>query len=518
MPNRLRILVVDDEAAQREIVAEILTDEGYDVEIAATGAAALERVSGEAPDLLVTDLRMNGMDGIELLREARRLEPNLPVILMTAYGTVSSAVEAMKTGAYDYLQKPFDKDELIQRVRRVAERATLLRENQRLREELGAQAPKLIGTSAKMRELRRRLDRLAPIPGDVLITGESGTGKELVARALHYGGSRAGGPFIPVNCAAIPEGLAESELFGHEKGAFTHAVSARAGRFEQADGGTLFLDEISSMPLVLQGKLLRVLQDRLVERVGSDRARRLDLRIVAATNRDLPTLIRDGQFREDLYHRLNVHELTIPPLRDRGEDITLLCAHFRDRAAARLDLPAPDLAPDLLAFLATYSFPGNVRELEHMMEKMVVMAEGEPLGVADLPPSVLVAHRRATSFTRDATGFTRDPAADARRLAPDLPRAPRSVGESAPASSGVRRDGGRFDPADFDPDDASTDPAGPESLLEAGPISFADVEERLLREAIRRAGGNLSLAAKHLGMSYKTFRYRVRKFGLDFEP
>jgi transcriptional regulator with GAF, ATPase, and Fis domain len=273
---------------------------------------------------------------------------------------------------------------------------------------------------------------------------------------------------VPVNCAAIPEGIAESELLGHEKGAFTHATSARAGKFEQADGGTLFLDEISSMPMALQAKLLRVLQDRVVERVGASKPKRVDVRVVAASNRDVREMLRQGAFREDLYHRLNVHELHVPPLRERGADIRLLAELFRDRAAERFAVPAPAFGEDLLQFLASYPFPGNVRELEHLVDKMVVLSDGEPLGVSDLPPSVRAAWRQAS-----------DAATAAAVPEPTLGTSQR-----------------------------------PEDLLLGGPIQFFDVEKRLLAEAIRRAGGNLSEAARQLGLSYKTLRYRASKFGL----
>ncbi|MBU1702339.1 MAG: sigma-54 dependent transcriptional regulator [Candidatus Eisenbacteria bacterium] len=464
----LNILIVDDETAQRQILGEILQDEGYTVSSAGSGGDALKIMQDRKPiDLLITDLRMPGMDGVELLRQALILKPDLIVILMTAFGTVSSAVEAMKSGAFDYLQKPFNKDELVQRVRRVAERVGLLRENKRLREKLGAQAaPKIYGRSPSIQECLRRLEKLTKLQGDVLITGESGTGKELVARALHYNGLRADGPFVPVNCAAIPEGIAESELFGHERGSFTHATADRIGRFEQADGGTLFLDEISAMPLNLQAKLLRVVEDRSVERIGGHTLRPIDVRLIAATNRDLPQMVKEGSFREDLYYRLNVHELLLPPLRDRKDDIPILAELFRNRAAARSGVPAPDLSESLLQYLKGYPFPGNVRELEHMMEKMVALSDGEPLGLEDLPPSV-------------------------RKHQPPAP-----LESNRPAGSL---------------------PLEPGRLLDQGPISLTDLEEQLLREAIHRSNGNLSEAARRLGISYKTMRYRAQKFGLGDE-
>jgi len=465
MPSpKLRILVVDDEAAQRAILSEILSDEGHEVVTAASGNEALQGLATQPCDLLITDLRMPDGDGLSLLREARRTLPEVEMLLMTAYATVATAIEAMKSGASDYLQKPFRKDELVQRVRRLAETLALRRENRRLREVLDTAAPRITGESAAMQKLRKHVERLASVTGDVLVTGESGTGKELVARALHFLGPRAAGPFVSVKCAAIPEGLAESELLGHEKGAFTHAVAPRAGKFEQADGGTICLDEISSMPMALQAKLLRVLQERVVERVGSGKPRHVDVRVVASANRDLQEMVAAGLFREDLYYRLNVHEVHVPPLRERAGDIQVLAAVFRDRAAARFEVPAPELGDDLLHFLDGYAFPGNVRELEHLIDKMVVLSDGEALHVEDLPPSVQRAARTPTA----------SPSAN---------------------HSGMQ----------------------PESLLDAGPIAFYDIEARLLASAIQRANGNLSEAARLLGLSYKTMRYRALKYGLTRE-
>ncbi len=485
----LRIYLVDDEASQREILADILESAGYCAQAFATGPELLAAMKENPAQLVLTDLKMPVMDGLEVLAAVKQDHEGCAVLLMTAYGTVSSAIEAMKLGAFDYLQKPFDKDELLQRVHRVAERCALIGENQRLRRELGSQRrSEILGESSVARELRRRVDKIAKLPGDVLVSGESGTGKELVARALHFGSARAGGPFVALNCAAIPEGLAESELFGHMKGAFTHASSSRAGRFEQADGGTLFLDEVSAMPLPLQAKLLRVLQERVVERVGSDRPRKLDVRVVAATNLDLVESARAGTFREDLYHRLNVHEVWIPPLRERGEDVVLLAETFTRRAAERFGLPPVDLEPGLLDFFRSYPFPGNVRELEHMMEKMVALSDGDPLGPSDLPPSVrrrVPSARHADRSTVSLTGGTSDGTTDASAAGP---------------SQTMSEDGFGQDP---------------ESLLSSGPVSLFDIEERLLKEAIRRSGGNLSEAARLLSISYKTMRYRARKFGLD---
>ncbi len=462
----LDILVVDDEDRQRGILGEILRDEGHRVEEHPSGEAALVRIRRSAPDLLLTDLRMGGMDGHELLRAARAEHPDLLVILMTAYATIGSAVEAMKDGAFDYLQKPFARDELIQRVRRVAERCALERENRALKRRLAGAGGELLGDSEAMVALRHRLDRVAAVGTDVLLIGESGTGKELAARRIHFAGPAAAGPFVPVNCAAITESLAESELFGHVKGAFTSADAPRVGRFEQADGGTLFLDEVGAMSAALQAKLLRVLEDRRVERVGSGEARRVDIRVIAATNRDLRKSAQEGGFREDLYHRLNVVEVELPPLRERPGDAIGLAMTFRDRAADRMGVDPPEIGEDLASFLGTYRFPGNVRELENLIERLVVLSEGERLGVEGLPPS-LGAEGAAPS------GEPRDPVGD------------------RPAGA-----------------------VGPEDLLADGPVSLPDLERRLLAEAIRLSDGNHSEAAKRLGLTYKTMQYRARKFGL----
>jgi DNA-binding NtrC family response regulator len=461
----LRIIVADDESAQREILQDILSDEGHEVRAFAAAGEALAALEAEPADLLLTDLRMPGMDGIELLRRARAADPELLIVLMTAFATVDSAVQAMKDGAFDYLQKPFTRDQLVQRVARAAERNALRRENAALRRRLEDEAEgQILGESDAVRKLRGTLRKVAAGRADVLITGESGTGKELAARAVHFLGPAVAGPFVPVNCAAIPESLAESELFGHEKGSFTGASDARAGCFERADGGTLFLDEVSSMPPALQSKLLRVLQDRVVQRVGGARPRKVSVRVIAATNRDLRAMAADGRFREDLYHRLNVLEVHLSPLRERAGDVRLLAEWFRDRAAERCGVDPPEIRGELMRFLESYPFSGNVRELEHLIEKMVVLSEGEALGLGDLPPSV------------------------ARQLPPQA-----MVPPAARAWNGS---------------------AAPEDLLGEEPISLPEVEERLLREAIRRAGGNLSEAARSLGISYKTMQYRARKFGL----
>ncbi|MDY0033485.1 MAG: sigma-54 dependent transcriptional regulator, partial [FCB group bacterium] len=341
--NTLRILIAEDDAVQREIIHDILRDAGYTVDAFGSPREAVSALQKTTCDLLLTDLRMPEMDGLDLLREALRLRPELSVVVMTAYATVQTAVTAMKEGACDYLAKPFDKDELLVVVGKALEQAELRRENRQLRELISDTTAlgNLVGQSPAMQKVFDTVRRATRVSSTVLIQGESGTGKEMVARHIHFNGPRKARPFIVVNCAAIPDTLVESELFGHEKGAFTGAETSRQGKFEIANGGTIFLDEIGDMQIESQAKLLRVLQDGVVERVGSSQSRQVDVRVLAATNRDLKSVVADGQFREDLYFRLEVLPIRIPPLRERIEDLTLLIDHFRQKLAKRIVRPAP---------------------------------------------------------------------------------------------------------------------------------------------------------------------------------
>jgi DNA-binding NtrC family response regulator len=387
---RARLLVVDDEPPQREMLSRILERAGFAVETAPDGKAALEQLQAGPVDLLLTDQRMPNMDGLELLEQVQRLAPGLPVILMTAFGSVSTAVDAMKRGAADYLTKPFERDELLLvvdkaiRQRRLEDEVAslhgVLKDRTKLRN--------IVGSSAPMQELFSLIERVAFADVPVLITGESGTGKELVARAIHQGSNRASGPFVALNCGAVPETLLESEFFGHERGAFTGAVKAHAGRFEQANGGTLFLDEIGTMRVDLQAKLLRAIQEQEIQRLGSTDTRKVDVRILAATGEDLQQAIRERTFREDLYYRLNVVPIQLPPLRERAEDVPLLVQHFLDRAAGKFSREAPAIAPEALARLQSYPWPGNVRELENCMERLLVLCRGDRLTVDDLPANL----------------------------------------------------------------------------------------------------------------------------------
>ena len=386
MTANIRILVVDDEAHQRNILRDILADAGFEVVTAADGASAIEILEHELISLILTDLKMPDVDGFELLQKVLKSRPESVVIIMTAFGTIPSAVNAIKNGAYDYLTKPFNKDELLRVIKRAAEKVTLLEENRRLREQvhLRHHFHDLIGKSAPMQNVYRLIDRIRDVNATVLIYGESGTGKELAARAIHFRGRRRRGPFVAVNCGAIPEMLIESELFGHEKGAFTGAVNQMRGKFEQAQGGTLFLDEIGAMPLSSQVRLLRVLQEKAIERVGGDRKISLDVRVIAASNQKLPELVSAGKFRLDLYHRLNVFSIELPPLRERGGDIVLLARHFIEKYAREYGRSRPKMTPEAIARLESYPFPGNVRELQNIIEKTLILNDGSLIAEEDL--------------------------------------------------------------------------------------------------------------------------------------
>lgn len=373
-----RILVVDDQEMMRDSLAATLARQGHEVIACADGPAAVSRFNAARFDLLITDLKMPKMSGIELLAEARKTRPEMPVVLMTAFATVQTAVEAMKMGAYDYIQKPFDGEEIKHLVERTLEHNRLLKENAALRSmtELNAARP-LVGSGPGMAEVRHQIERVAKSNATVLIRGESGTGKELVARAIHQASQRRDRPMLAVNCAALSENLLESELFGHEKGAFTGADRLRRGRFELADGGTLLLDEISEIPPVLQAKLLRVLQESTFERVGSSITQQVDVRVVATSNRDLEAEVDAGRFRQDLFYRLNVVPIDLPPLRQRAEDIPELARHFLHQVARKENAVFRHLESEAVRLLQRYNWPGNVRELQNIMERAHVL-ESEP--------------------------------------------------------------------------------------------------------------------------------------------
>jgi DNA-binding NtrC family response regulator len=378
------VLVVDDDAAMREMVVSLLDENGIHALAAASADEAVERIADFDCDVILSDIRMPGRSGIELLGQLRELRPRTPVVLMTAFGSIDSAVEAMHAGAFDYVTKPFQSDALLLSLERAFERRALEEENQRLRRAVDRTTSfgDLIGASPAMREIFALVRKIAGNRSSVLITGESGTGKEVVARTIHFSGARASRPFVPINCTAIPEGLLESELFGHVRGAFTGAHTSKRGLFEQANGGTLFLDEIGDMGLGLQGKLLRVLQDREIRPVGGNTAVKVDVRIVAATNRDLREEIEAGRFRRDLFYRLNVIPVEIPPLRERPEDIPILAEAFVRKHA---EGASRKLSPAAIARLQHCSWEGNARELENVIERALALSDAEEIGPEDLP-------------------------------------------------------------------------------------------------------------------------------------
>ena len=387
MADPFRVLVVDDEPAQRELVAGFLRKHGFDVVLAGGGREAVARFKQEPFDLVLTDQRMPDLSGLEVLEAVRSTSPETAVVIITAYGTIETAVSAVKAGAADYLTKPLNLDDLLHRVHRLRERQRLVTENRELREALTERhrVEGIIGDSGRMQEVLSLVRRVAPSDATVLIRGESGTGKELIARALHYASPRAAGPLVKVNCAALAESLLEAELFGHEKGAFTGAVASRKGRFEVADGGSIFLDEIGDLPPHLQVKLLRVLQEREFERVGSSRPIKVDVRLLAATHRDLEALVREGRFREDLYYRINVVTIMLPPLRERREDLPPLIEHFLRAFAGKNDKSVRGLTREAREALLRYDYPGNIRELENLIERAVVLTRDDVIGVEDLP-------------------------------------------------------------------------------------------------------------------------------------
>ncbi len=387
MRDTARILIVDDEEDLRLGLCETLQQEGYQVEAAGDGWAALDKVRAAAFDLALVDLKMPGPDGMIVLDAIKQVSPETLVVVITGHATVESAVAAMKLGAYDYLSKPFKLEQVRLVVRRAAEQKRLADENRRLRQEVESyhRFEQLVGQSPCMQELFRAMEKAAPTHSTVLIYGETGTGKDLVARALHGRSPRAGGPFVAISCGALPEALLESELFGHARGAFTGAHADREGVFEAAEGGTLFLDEVGDIPLSMQMKLLRVLQEREVQRLGENRTRKVDVRLVAATHKDLKEEMRQGRFREDLYYRIEVVKVFVPPLRQRREDIPLLVEHFLDKYSREVGKPINRASPEALALLMSYEWPGNVRELQNAIERGVILQEGPLLEPEHLP-------------------------------------------------------------------------------------------------------------------------------------
>ncbi len=405
IPGKKQILVADDEPNLRRVLGAQLTRDGHEVHLVEDGLAALKCLTENHIDLVITDLKMPGLDGMGLLRKALEMDANLPVVMITAHGTVDNAVEALKTGAFDYVTKPFDQEEL----RTIVKKALVTRDLAARDATRADAAPHsrygIIGQSPAVLEVYGLIDRVVDSPTTVLVTGESGTGKELVARALHESSTRKNRPFIKVNCAAIPRELIESEFFGHERGAFTGAINAKPGRFELASGGTLFLDEIGAIPLETQVKLLRALQEGEFERVGGVRTIQVDVRLVAATNADLRKQIEEGTFREDLFYRLNVVEVKLPALRDRAFDIPLLVDHFISKYNARLSKSVQGITPEALSLLTSYSWPGNVRELENVIERAVLFTDGSKVQVEHLPAEIGSKGRPVSDATSQEVGL-----------------------------------------------------------------------------------------------------------------
>ncbi|MFB3923514.1 MAG: sigma-54-dependent transcriptional regulator [Terriglobia bacterium] len=455
------ILIVEDEPKMLRLLELNLSEEGYSVQTAGDAETGLKLLSQNRADLVITDLKLPGMNGLEFLQAVKRHDARIPVVVMTAYGTVETAVEAMKAGASDYVLKPFSLEEIKLIVGKELDVNRLREENRSLREALGRRLEfkNIVARSAKMQEVLATVERVAPTNSTVLLGGESGVGKDLIARAIHQHSRRAAGPFVKINCTAIPENLLESELFGYEKGAFTGAVSTKPGKFELADKGTIFLDEIGDVPGTIQVKLLRVLQDREFERLGGTKTLKVDVRVVAATNQDLRAALEEGTFREDLYYRLNVVPINIPPLRERKEDIPYLVDHFIERFARDSGKPIRGITPPAQKLLTEFHWPGNVREVENIIERAVALSSGEMLDVGDV--------RLDISPAKTAEG---------------------PLGTSAAS--------GAFPP--------------PGKTLE-------QYEDEIIKEAVRRANGNKSQAARLLGLSRNALRYRLAKMGMPDE-
>jgi two-component system response regulator AtoC len=388
MTSHERILVVDDEEQMRDLLAKVLERKGYQVSVCGDGTEALALLEREPADLVITDVRMPGLNGMEALRAIKELNPEIVVLIMTAFGSIDQAVQAVKEGAYDYINKPFKIDEILLTIEKALEERHLRHEVSTLRQELRTRYhfENLIGKSRAMQEVFGLIEQVAGSRSTVMVYGKSGTGKELVAKAIHYNSPRSTKAFVAVNCAAIPAELLESELFGHERGAFTGAIATKVGKFELATGGTLFLDEIGHMRLDLQAKILRALQEREIERVGGTRTIKIDVRVLAATNRDLKKAIEEGTFREDLYYRLNVVPITLPDLKDRQEDIPLLANHFVQKFAPESNAAIREISKDAMAILMSHTWPGNVRELENVIERAVTLGRGPAVEPRDLPP------------------------------------------------------------------------------------------------------------------------------------
>ncbi len=476
-----RVLVVDDEPNLRRVLSATLQREGYEVTLCADGEEALVALERDGADVIVTDLVMPKLDGLSLLRKVVQRRPDVPVIVITAHGRIDSAVEAMKAGAFDFVAKPFEQAELKRIIAKAAAQSELNAKNV-IPSEAREGAPRfteIVGRGQQMQELALVIAKVADAPSTVLITGESGTGKELVATALHEQSSRSSRPFIKINCAAIPRDLVEAELFGFEKGAFTGAINAKPGRFELADGGTLFLDEIGDIPTEMQVKLLRAIQESEFERVGGIRSIKVQVRLVAATSRDLTREIAAGRFREDLYYRLNVVPIILPPLRERREDIALLVEHFRQKYNARLGKAVEAIEDDALAALSAYAWPGNIRELENILERTILFSDGRTIRAQDLPASL--------------------------RAAPV--RAPVSPSSLPALGAGETHSGDALNALN----------AAPGPLKEIVKEQVQAIEKELIARALEVTQGNVTRTAKILKISRKSLQMKMKEFGLREE-
>jgi two-component system NtrC family response regulator len=456
MSESKTLLLIDDDESLRRVVEYNMREAGYRVITAADGTSGLEAFQAEPVDVVLTDVRMPEMDGLELLTRLKAMKPDLPVVVLTAHGTIDSAVEAMKLGASDYLTKPFNREQLKAAVGKALKLADLTTENRQLRQVVAERFSfaSMIAGSRAMRGVTETAARVAQSDTTVLLEGESGTGKELLAKAIHFHSSRSRGPFVTINCGAIPEHLLESELFGHRRGSFTGAVTDKRGKFEAADGGTIFLDEIGELPMLLQVKILRVLQEREIDKVGETRPIKVDVRVIAATNRDLEKMIADGTFRDDLYYRLAVVSIRVPPLRERSDDIPLLVDHFLSKHAGKLGRARPSVDKAVYSAFNLYAWPGNIRELENVVERGLVLDKDGTLGLDDLPERLATREHRVANLRMEL------------------------------------------------PDEG---------------VSLEDVERELLLAALQKHNWNQTRAAAFLNITRSTLLYRMQKFGLERE-